>query len=247
MIKRGFSADVLRRLYSGRRRIVNDEVLDPFQEALLNEECILVDENDVEIGSASKRQCHLKDENTNKSLLHRAFSLFIFNSENKLLLQQRSDTKITFPGMWTNTCCSHPLFIDTERPTENGQGAKMAAQRKVLQELGIQADQCPIDQMHYLTRILYAADSNSKWAEHELDYIVFLKSHLKQLDLEPNPEEVKDVTYLARTDLQHFIQEHGEANMTPWFLLMSKSYLPKWWQGLDDLERFKDHENIIKY
>lgn len=241
------NAQVFKRLYSGRRRIVIDEALDPFQEALLNEECILVDENDVEKGSASKRTCHLKDETTNKSPLHRAFSLFIFNSEQKLLMQQRSDTKITFPGMWTNTCCSHPLYVEMERETKGGQGVKHAAQRKVEQELGIKADQCSIDQMHYLTRILYAADSNTKWAEHELDYILFLKSGLKQLHMEPNPEEVKDVTYLARTDLQHFIQEYGEVNFTPWFLLMSKSYLPKWWEHLDNLDQFKDHENIIRY
>ena len=77
----------------------NDEALDPFQESLLKEECILVNENDQELGSASKRICHLKDDSTQKAPLHRAFSLFIFNKENQLLLQQRSDTKVTFPGI----------------------------------------------------------------------------------------------------------------------------------------------------
>ena len=97
------------------------QALDPFQEALLSEQCILVDENDQEIGQASKRLCHLLDPKTDKSPLHRAFSLFIFNQSNELLLQQRSDTKITFPGRWTNTCCSHPLFVPEERDLSQGE------------------------------------------------------------------------------------------------------------------------------
>ena len=76
----------------------SDAALDPFQESLLKEQCILVNENDEELGSASKRICHLKDNVTQKAPLHRAFSLFIFNKDNQLLLQQRSDTKVTFPG-----------------------------------------------------------------------------------------------------------------------------------------------------
>ena len=77
----------------------SDAALDPFQESLLKEQCILVNENDEELGSASKRTCHLKDNVTQKAPLHRAFSLFIFNKDNQLLLQQRSDTKVTFPGI----------------------------------------------------------------------------------------------------------------------------------------------------
>ena len=65
-----------------------DEILDPFQESLMKEQCILVNENDEELGSASKRVCHLKDHVSRKSPLHRAFSLFIFNSQNELLMQQ---------------------------------------------------------------------------------------------------------------------------------------------------------------
>lgn len=63
-------------------------------------------------------------ENINKNMLHRAFSVFLFNSEGKLLLQKRSDTKITFPGYWTNTCCSHPLYNDDELPEEGQLGMK---------------------------------------------------------------------------------------------------------------------------
>jgi len=238
---------------SSRRRITtsagksDDDALDPFQESLLKEQCILVNENDQELGSASKRTCHLKDPFTHKAPLHRAFSLFIFNKENQLLLQQRSDTKVTFPGLWTNTCCSHPLFMDQERLTKNGMGSKNAAQRKVFQELGIKADQCEIEKIQYLTRILYSADSDGKWAENEMDYILFLKSHLKHLDIDPNPEEVKNVMYLNKADLSDFIKDQGVNKFTPWFLLMSQSMLPKWWDNIGDLKPFIDEENIIKY
>jgi isopentenyl-diphosphate delta-isomerase len=88
-------------------------------------------------------------ENINKGLLHRAFSVFLFNSENKLLLQQRADEKITFPDMWTNTCCSHPLAVPGELGYEledSIAGVKQAAQRKLEHELGIAAkDVCVLN------------------------------------------------------------------------------------------------------
>lgn len=109
-------------------------------------------------------------ENIDKGLLHRAFSVFLFNSKKELLLQQRATEKITFPDMWTNTCCSHPLGV----PGETGStldtavmGVKRAAQRKLNHELGIKAEQVPLDNFHFLTRIHYKAPSDGKWGEHE--------------------------------------------------------------------------------
>ena len=108
--------------------------------------------------------------NIDKGLLHRAFSVFLFNDKNQLLLQQRASEKITFPDMWTNTCCSHPLGV----PTETGdnlansvQGVKRAAQRKLEHELGIKKEQVPLENFHFLTRIHYKAPSNDEWGEHE--------------------------------------------------------------------------------
>lgn len=109
-------------------------------------------------------------ENINKGLLHRAFSVFLFDSQNRLLLQQRATEKITFPDMWTNTCCSHPLGIPGETGSnleESVQGVRRAAQRKLDQELGIKAAQVPIDDFHFLTRIHYVSPSDGKWGEHE--------------------------------------------------------------------------------
>jgi isopentenyl-diphosphate Delta-isomerase len=108
--------------------------------------------------------------NIDKGLLHRAFSVFLFNSKNELLLQQRATEKITFPDMWTNTCCSHPLGIPGETGVELPEaveGVKRAAQRKLDHELGIKTAQVPFEDFKFLTRIHYKAPSDGKWGEHE--------------------------------------------------------------------------------
>lgn len=112
-------------------------------------------------------------ENINKGLLHRAFSAFVFRpSDGKLLLQQRASEKITFPDMWTNTCCSHPLDDFEEEKIEKDQyGVRVAATRKLEHELGIPRNQAPADQFQYLTRIHYLAPSNGPWGEHEGEYL----------------------------------------------------------------------------
>ncbi|KAF5100242.1 hypothetical protein D0Z00_001344 [Geotrichum galactomycetum] len=110
---------------------------------LMEEVCIVLNYDDKPIGSASKKTCHILP-NIAAGLLHRAFSVFLFNDKNELLLQQRADEKITFANMWTNTCCSHPLAIPTEIGFDLESsivGVKNAAQRKLLQELGIRAEE----------------------------------------------------------------------------------------------------------
>lgn len=119
-----------------------------------------------------------------KSLLHRAFSVFLFRpSDGRLLLQKRADEKITFPSMWTNTCCSHPLSFPGELVAEEqlgpflrssalesahpSVGVRRAAQRKLQHELGIPNDQVPLDGFVYITRIHYLAPSDGIWGEHE--------------------------------------------------------------------------------
>jgi len=108
--------------------------------------------------------------NIDKGLLHRAFSVFLFDSKNRLLLQQRATEKITFPDMWTNTCCSHPLGIPGEGGAELAEavtGVKNAARRKLEHELGIKPEQVPFEDFHFLTRIHYKAPCDEKWGEHE--------------------------------------------------------------------------------
>lgn len=102
------------------------------------------------------------------SLLHRAFSVFLFRpSDGRLLLQKRASEKITFPDMWTNTCCSHPLSVKQEMIPEGQLGVRRAAQRKLFHELGIPNAQVPLDGFVYLTRIHYLAPSSGIWGEHE--------------------------------------------------------------------------------
>lgn len=118
--------------------------------------------------TARARAGHLM-ENINKGLLHRAFSAFVFRPDDgKLLLQQRASEKITFPDMWTNTCCSHPLDDFAAEKEEREQlGVRVAASRKLEHELGIPPSQTPVDAFQYLTRIHYLAPSDGIWGEHE--------------------------------------------------------------------------------
>ncbi|KAG0494990.1 hypothetical protein HPP92_005984 [Vanilla planifolia] len=152
-----------------------DSGMDAVQRRLMFEdECILVDENDNVVGHESKYNCHLMEKIEKENLLHRAFSVFLFNSKYELLLQQRSATKVTFPLVWTNTCCSHPLFRESELVQEKFLGVRNAAQRKLLDELGISPEEIPVDNFIPLGRMLYKAPSDGKWGEHELDYLLFI-------------------------------------------------------------------------
>lgn len=215
---------------------------DPVQVKLLDEMCIAVDENDNVIGPRTKKECHLM-ENINKGLLHRAFSVFLFNTKGELLLQRRSDAKITFPGYYTNTCCSHPLYIDSELEEIKALGVKRAAQRRLGIELGIDPASVPAEDFLYMTRILYTAPSDHKWGEREVDYVLIIQ---KDVDLDPNPNEVKECVYVGRNDLKGFLDgvKNKGYKVTPWFQLIAEAFLPKYWDNLDKLKPLRDHKKI---
>jgi isopentenyl-diphosphate Delta-isomerase len=171
-------------------------------------------------------------ENINKGLLHRAFSALVFRpSDGKLLLQQRASEKITFPDMWTNTCCSHPLDDFEEEKVEKDQlGVRIAASRKLEHELGIPREQTPVDQFQYLTRIHYLAPSDGMWGEHEglcfkvsfvrftvsltrldcgfcsVDYILFMTA---DVTVNPNANEIRDHKYVDKAELQAMFEDQG--------------------------------------
>ncbi|KAI0031156.1 Isopentenyldiphosphate isomerase [Vararia minispora EC-137] len=212
---------------------------DAEQSRLMDERCILVDENDRAYGAADKKTCHLM-ENINKGLLHRAFSAFVFRpSDGKLLLQRRATEKITFPDMWTNTCCSHPLDDFPEEKIEEEQlGVRVAASRKLEHELGIPRTQTPVDQFLYLTRIHYLAPSTGKWGEHEVDYILFITA---DVDVTPNENEIRDHKYVDKAELQAMF-EAPENTFTPWFKLIARDFLFGWW---DELLRRKDENGKV--
>ncbi|GAO19896.1 uncharacterized protein UV8b_04419 [Ustilaginoidea virens] len=216
---------------------------DEEQIRLMDEVCIVLDDNDVPVGKASKKLCHLMS-NIDKGLLHRAFSVFLFNSKNELLLQQRASEKITFPDMWTNTCCSHPLAVSGETGStlpDAVEGVKRAAQRKLEHELGIKKQQVPLEKFRFLTRIHYKAPSDGQWGEHEIDYILFIKT---EVDLDINRNEVQATQYVGADELKKLFQDPS-LKFTPWFKLICHSMLFEWWENLDSgLEKYTDEQQI---
>ncbi|QPG73214.1 hypothetical protein FOA43_000521 [Brettanomyces nanus] len=220
---------------------------DEEQIRLMAENCIVLDYNDVPIGSGTKKLCHIM-KNIDQGLLHRAFSVFLFDSHNRLLLQQRADEKITFPSMWTNTCCSHPLCVPSELGFSSSafdgtnihsldtavRGAKSAAQRKLDHELGISNKDVPVTAFKFLTRIHYMAPSNGAWGEHEIDYILIIKSDGQ---VHANTNEVKDYKYVTKQELKQMFNRK-DLLFTPWFKLICESYLYEWWDHLDNLKNY---------
>lgn len=215
----------------------NDEKVfeghDEEQIRLMNEACICVDWHDQPYAAGSKKTCHL-EKDIDKGLLHRAFSVFLFNKDNKLLLQKRASEKITFADLWTNTCCSHPLAVSAEMGSGLDTavvGVKNAAIRKLDHELGIRAQDVPFDDFHFLTRIHYRAPSNEVWGEHEIDYILFIRA---DPELDPSPNEVGDWRWVSADELKQFFDDPS-AQFTPWFKLICDRFLFSWWDQLDAL------------
>lgn len=158
-----------------------------------SENLILVDELDREIGAKLKSECH---EGT--GILHRAFSIFVFNDENELLLQQRSSEKPLWPRYWSNTCCSHPRF---------GETMDEAVSRRLLQELGFD---CPLQ---FLYKFKYHAQYGAVGAEHEYCWVYFGR-YTGPVDI--NISEIADWRFVGIDELEAELQDAPEG-FTPWF------------------------------
>lgn len=152
----------------------------------MSEQVILVDKDDLPIGLMEKMEAH------EKGILHRAFSVFIFNSNNELLLQQRAIHKYHSGGLWTNTCCSHP------RIEENNFDA---ANRRLQEEMGMVCD------LQYLFNFTYRADFEDGLTEHELDHVFFGLSDKLPLI---NRSEVESYRYVDLNSLKTDIELHPE-------------------------------------
>jgi len=161
----------------------------------MHDEVILVDSQDREIGSCEKLKAH------KEGFLHRAFSIFIFNSKNEMLLHQRALGKYHSAGLWTNACCSHP------RP---GESLQNATARRLQEELGISCPVTPIG------TFIYRAKVEPDLIEHEFDHL-FSGNYDGPLD-RLNPEEVANVRWIALPDLLQETKQHPE-RFTAWFLL----------------------------
>jgi isopentenyl-diphosphate delta-isomerase len=154
---------------------------------------ILVDENDNEIGYEEKVACHLGE-----GKLHRAFSIFIFNDKNEMLIQKRSDEKMLWPGYWANSCCSHP---------RKGESLEGATHRRLKEELGFD---CELKEIFSFN---YHAKFKNIGSEKEIDH-VFIGRY--NGPVKPNPKEVKDWKWIGIEELKNDIKENSE-KYAPWF------------------------------
>jgi len=142
------------------------------------EKVILVDDKDQEIGTMEKLEAH------EKGLLHRAFSIFIFNSDGEILLQKRASEKYHSGGLWSNTCCSHP---------RQGETVVNAASRRLMEEMGMHTE------LFTAFSFIYKSELDHGLTEHELDHVLIgFSDELPQM----NPSEVEDYCYLEPNVLE---------------------------------------------
>ena len=153
---------------------------------------VLVDTHDNQIGLMEKQAAHVNPT------LHRAFSIFIFNSKGEMLLQQRALTKYHTPGLWTNTCCSHP---------RDGESLQQATKRRLMEEMGMECD------LKEVFSFIYKADVMQGLIEHEFDHVF-----VGTTDVTPiiNREEVESYKYETVANIAKDI-EKNPANYTAWF------------------------------
>ena len=201
---------------------------DSTQASMMAEAVLQVDENDVIIGPISKADSHFK-----AGALHRAFSVLLFNSDGKLLLQQRAHDKITFPSVWANSCCSHPLASQDEMEETDARGVKRAAIRKLDQELGISPTSFNIDDFHFVTKMRYSARMNAEWIEREIDHILLIKA---DVELNPNDNEVSAVKWVDSDELDAMLVAGDSENIiAPWFrCIAARIMTPDWWEAAGD-------------
>ncbi len=153
---------------------------------------ILVNKNDLPLGTMEKMEAH------EKGVLHRAFSVFIFNTDGKLLLQRRALEKYHSPGLWTNTVCSHPRA---------GEKTEEAVHRRMKEEMGFD---CAVEEVF---SFVYNADVGDGLREHEYDHVFVGVSNTIP---KPNPEEVGDWKYMGFEEVLEDVRKNP-ANYSVWF------------------------------
>jgi isopentenyl-diphosphate Delta-isomerase len=157
---------------------------------------ILVDEADREVGHMGKVQCH-----DGHGILHRAFSLLIFNPAGELLLQQRAATKRLWPLYWSNSCCSHP---------RSSEDMETAIHRRLNEELGLRCN------LNFLFKFHYQAQFEAAGAEHELCSVYIGRS---ADPIRVDRHEILAVRWISPEALQAELTGSGAARFTPWFIL----------------------------
>ena len=208
---------------------------DAAQATLMAEAVIAVTEDDTVIGPMSKLEAH-----QGAGHYHRAFSVLLFNTKGEMLLQQRSSDKVTFPNVWANACCSHPLHSPEELELENAMGVKRAAVRKLEQELGIDPAQVSTDDMVYMTKMRYSARMNQEWIERELDHIIVMCA---DVEINPNPNEVANTLWVDHDKMEAMLLEERAADqaIAPWFRCIAARIMqPSWWSAFNDKDALAD-------
>jgi geranylgeranyl diphosphate synthase type I len=197
---------------------------DSVQESLMAEAVIQVTEDDEVIGPISKFDSH-----NQVGSYHRAFSVLLFDSSGRLLLQRRASHKITFPDVWANSCCSHPLHSEDEMESKNDLGVKRAAVRKLEQELGIAPSQVPLDKFHFVTKMRYQARQDENWIEREVDHCLVIHA---DVDVNPNPNEVSEIKWVSQSELEELlIADDSENIIAPWFRCIAARLMDDdWWR-----------------
>jgi isopentenyl-diphosphate delta-isomerase type 1 len=244
-----------------RRNMSSDYGTDMDQDAMMETDMLIaVDSNDVLIPGAqlSKRDGHTFNKDSPRATLHRAFSFFLFDSEGKMLLTKRAASKMTFPNVWTNTCCSHPLYgmkpdeVDiTPSAYPSFPGIKHAAIRKSKHELGIDPSYIDHDKIQFISRFHYwASDTitygkeDTPWGEHEVDYILFMQTG-NQVPVKANPDEVAEHKYVSIDELRAMRKEPGLL-WSPWFLGIMDRGGWDWWADLEgSLAGKNTNDNVI--
>ena len=170
--------------------------MDELEATAASDSLILVDEADRKVGQLSKALCHV-----GRGILHRAFSLLIFNVSGELLIQQRAPGKRLWPLYWSNSCCSHPRAAES---------MDSAIKRRLYEELGIS---CPLQ---FLFKFQYQAQFDATGAENEL-CSVFIGRCADPVTI--NREEIMAWRWVSPAVLQREITARGAKEFTPWFML----------------------------
>jgi geranylgeranyl diphosphate synthase type I len=217
------------------KQILQDSSADLEQINLMSEAIIGVDESDNEVRAVSKVEAH-----HSSGILHRAFSVLLFDSNNRLLLQKRASHKVTFPNVWANSCCSHPLYSESERELGDALGVKRAAIRKLNQELGISESQVPISDFSFMTKMVYSSRMNEEWIEREIDHILVIKA---DVDVKINENEVSEIKWVSQEELEAMLvaEVEGDGEIAPWFrCIASRLMTEEWWDAIGDKEKLGD-------
>ena len=203
--------------------------LDSSQLEMMKEMCLVVDENDKVIDSVSKIDCH-----RGKGIRHRAFSVLIFDSEDRLLMQQRSIEKITFPGIWANSCCSHPLDVENENGDEI-EGVIHASKRKMFQELGIPEEISSSWDYNHIGRFEYSCRWDDEWIEHEIDHVLIVRA---SPELSINENEIMDTRWLTHEEINQMLEGENEwknSIIAPWFRMIWKHFIEPHYPDMESL------------